>query len=483
MKKFHKYLIGLIIFILLFSNFFFVFTKKAEATVPVSDADARQYLKSLVKKEVSTGNLGGLFGRIGGFLYGEPGQRVGTVIGQRIKFPSWDATAYAIANMLIKRMAQDVVTWINSGFQGNPFFVTNPGDFLKDAADQASGIFFNELGLIGLCQPFRLRVELALKFQRPFQMRMQCTLSRVVENIEAFENNFLAGGWAGWLAMTQQPQNNIYGAYLESADELARRQEEAKNSATMEANWGQGFLSIKECVDEDKNGQCLKSISTTPGKAIEDRLNVALGTDFRRIEAADEMNEIFAALFNQLFISLLSIGQNGKNKITDINTGEPTTEDIENNLAAVVNDALNIETSYRQIKQNSLNTIGDIITALNTLKDCYTAASSTDPRIQEIEGDITDYNGRAESIQGDIGDSDDLIVAANSLITDINNATTPEQFSGLFNSFYYNLQPVMHTNDDVGDAQSEYDYFRGELRRINREYDDCVRETIPQSAP
>ena len=71
----------------------------------------------------------------------------------------------AAALKIIKMMTQATVDWINQGFEGNPAYISNLGDFLGGeggVADQTIGDFFaNEPGLAFLCEPFQLQVKLA----------------------------------------------------------------------------------------------------------------------------------------------------------------------------------------------------------------------------------------------------------------------------------------------------------------------------------
>src|SRR3989344_8229918 len=58
---------------------------------------------------------------------------------------SLDGIAYQLARMAINKIAKDVVNWIRTGGRGSkPLFVTNWQDFLKDVANEASGIFIKE---------------------------------------------------------------------------------------------------------------------------------------------------------------------------------------------------------------------------------------------------------------------------------------------------------------------------------------------------
>jgi len=268
-----KYLIGTIIFSLVFSSIFLFSFQKAEAVgleVPVAEGIIRQ-------KEAGI-----------------------SLFGVAIPGSGWDALAWLAANIVIRHLVDDTVQWINSGFNGSPFFVTNPGDFLMEAGNQASGLFLAKLKLTGLCSNWEPMIKIALQSQQPFNQRMQqCTIGRVIDNYDAFMNDFTQGGWAGWIAVTQS-DSNPYGLYLSASDEMARQVLDAQNQAQTKANWGKGFLSQEECaeIDGDVYDDCVATGSTpvacekkacvnwqiqTPGTTIENRLTAALGTDFARL--------------------------------------------------------------------------------------------------------------------------------------------------------------------------------------------------------
>jgi len=459
-----KYLIGTIIFSLIFSSFLFSF-QKTEAVgleVPVSDKVQRQ-------KESGV-----------------------SIFGVPIPGTSWDSLAWMAANIVIRRLVDETVNWINSGFEGSPFFVTNPGDFLMDAADQASGLFLAKLRLTGLCYDWTPRIELALRLQRPFQQRMQCTLSRVISNYEAFINDFINGGWAGWIAMTSQPQNNIYGAYLEASGELTRTIMNAQNQAQTKANWGKGFLSQEVCsqgaLDQAAYNSCMHPTGAgpagtdaickkaacshfeiqTPGTTIENRLTQALGSDVQRLISADEFNEILSALFGQLIQKGISaIGKavaGGGGGSTFSNNPEALTEEkayfdgLKTSALETINSSIAGETQYRNTKQDSSNIIDDIKTSLNRLASC-----------QDISARIAGYENKKLGIDNDILRANGLITDAGTYKTRINNATTYEQISAILDDFNNIMQPRMHSIEEIGSAATEYSTLQDELGQINQE--------------
>lgn len=239
----------------------------------------------------------------------------------------WDAIAKQAAQVTISNITSSIVSWINSGFRGSPAFVTDPAGFLTDTADQIAGNFIagTELGFI--CDPFELNVRAALNlnYSSSFAKRNFCRLSGAVSNVENFAKftagDFSQGGWDSWFQITQNPQNNPLGVYLASKSELTDRIFGAQSIELLKLDWGNGFLSWRECIASNmETGECAEySEIKTPGSVIENQLNNTLFTGTRQLELADEFNEIVGALIGQLVNTVLtqglsSFGSGGSNQ-------------------------------------------------------------------------------------------------------------------------------------------------------------------------
>ncbi len=217
---------------------------------------------------------------------------------------SADSIATTFLKPLIRNMTNSLVQWINSGFQGSPLFVSDPAKFFIGVADRIAGSFIEGSDLAFLCSPFSLKIRLALNlnYSARFRDEIGCTLTDVVENIDNFQKDFTQGGWDAWFSMTQNPQNNAQGAYLSSQSQLDIRLASALGIEVAQLDWGQGFLSFRDCEIYDQTGKCIKYGPTkTPGTVINGQLQDALGTDLSQLELADEFDEIVAALVGQLF--------------------------------------------------------------------------------------------------------------------------------------------------------------------------------------
>ncbi len=236
-----------------------------------------------------------------------------------------DGILTAAMKIMIQSVTNSIVSWINSGFQGSPAFVTDPAGFLTDVADQVAGNFIAGTELGFMCEPFALDVRFALNlnYSSTFKNQIFCRLSDVIGNAENFAKftagDFSQGGWGSWFEITQNPQNNPLGAYIIAQEELTLRTARGQSIELKKLDWGKGFLSYRECIRRDRNGECAEyGPIQTPGSVVESQLNNALFSGQRQLELADEINEIVGALIGQLAQTVLtqglsSFGRSGSN--------------------------------------------------------------------------------------------------------------------------------------------------------------------------
>jgi hypothetical protein len=168
-----------------------------------------------------------------------------------------------IAITLIRNIGASVINWVNTGFDGNPTFVTNLDDTLRDTADQAIGTFIEGSDLGFLCNDFgfQVRLALALKYSQPFREQARCTLSKIENNISTNGGR----GWDNFLSVSTEPQNNVYGAYFIAESELAQRAANAVGIKEKRIAIAEGFLDFETC-DEYESDTDLESRLTSSGK-------------------------------------------------------------------------------------------------------------------------------------------------------------------------------------------------------------------------
>ncbi len=254
---------------------------------------------------------------------------------ENIKESFLDGILNAAAKVVISNITKSIVTWINSGFKGGPAFITDPQRFFTGVADQVAGNFIAGTELGFMCAPFSLDIRLALNlnYNSTFRDRAYCSLSGIVGNAENFAKytagDFSQGGWDSWFQISQNKSNNPYGAYLEAQNELSIRTAQGKDIELVKLDWAKGFLSPRECLEQDAQGNCTKEGDIiTPGAAVESQLEETLGTGIRQLELADEINEIVGALVGQVAQTVLtqglsSFGPGGRNEGTIGGTTAP----------------------------------------------------------------------------------------------------------------------------------------------------------------
>lgn len=175
-----------------------------------------------------------------------------------VKF-ALDAVAVPIAQLMVDDMVRSTIEWANTGFEGGPAYVTNPGTYFENAADNAVGSLLESSDLDFLCSPFRdaVRVSLTSYYYQPQQEYYQCSLSEAVANIEDFYQSFDNGGWDAWFQMTQVPTNNPYGAFLTAQLDLNSRISETDKLKQAEYQINQGFKSLTSCRATNPSSEVL----------------------------------------------------------------------------------------------------------------------------------------------------------------------------------------------------------------------------------
>ncbi|MBA3733110.1 hypothetical protein H0W91_01905 [Patescibacteria group bacterium] len=240
--------------------------------------------------------------------------------------------AKAVAQKMVEKLTAETVNWINSGFQGNPAYVTDPGQFFLDSADNIASHVLSGTDLNKLCSPFKAQVRLALvKNYLSDNENYSCSLSTIKNNYDQFTRDFSAGGWQGWLEVTQNDQNNPYGSYLEAKQSLSIKIGTEQQNKQKQLEQGNGFLSFEKCsaagvitqkdIDDNerlieignlkrennalagkKAGDCVKGAKTveTPGSVIAGQLDKALPAGLQGLVNAHEIQDLIGALIGQL---------------------------------------------------------------------------------------------------------------------------------------------------------------------------------------
>lgn len=296
-----------------------------------------------------------------------------------------DAIARYAVLKVIDKITLETVRWINTGFQGNPFYLESPEQFFGDIArDEISKV--NAWYTIDPENfPFgRVVMEtILLSLQKQFSENVRFSLNQVLAhgNYEQFRGKFSVGGWAGYTALAN-PNNNPLGNYILVNEELGRRTAGTSfnkaYSFKQQLEQGAGFLNQQECVltaagapiednpyipeddafhvfpgqtppqavydeigydpnsftpmtaqqVEDIQWYTLRSIcdrwvTKTPGTVVANSVTDALGSPLRQLELADELNENLGLIFDALLNQLVTQGLNSLSNL-DSDPASPT---------------------------------------------------------------------------------------------------------------------------------------------------------------
>ncbi|OGY99781.1 MAG: hypothetical protein A2945_02180 [Candidatus Liptonbacteria bacterium RIFCSPLOWO2_01_FULL_52_25] len=204
---------------------------------------------------------------------------------------------------VVGRILNDTVSWVQGN--GTPLFITNWKGFLKDIADQATGVAIGAI-LPQACQSFRPLLQIALEGPAWYGEGYfpSCSLDRVLGNVGGFYNDFTAGGFLAYNT-SLVGDNNLFAAVLDGRFLVAQEAERAAETAESEAIANEAFKPETECPtgsEEGGGGQCINpdgsvagdAETLTPGSAVKDQVQNA----FRGPgEAVTNSNVTWASLF------------------------------------------------------------------------------------------------------------------------------------------------------------------------------------------
>lgn len=407
-----------------------------------------------------------------------------------------DTVAIVLRETLIRKITSSIVTWINSGFEGSPAFVTDLDDFLLDTADEAFGTYiYNDTNFAHLCSPFEfdIRFSLALSYSTD-AARPTCTLSNIVDNVEtAIDDLSVDWDWDVYETITTDPSGNIFSSYIQSQENITNFITGTVNQDQEEINRNQGFLSFRKCTTSEdantygargsnladatqeeieeagrKNTQSQDCKVVTPGSVIQDTLSSQLNLDTERLALADEFNEIIGALMGQLVqkaftgsgVAGLTERSGGSNSflsdfssdLSEANRGVATT---------LTNQTINSTETYEEyigIQNESIQSLLQAKIKVSETFACYTSKYNT----------FINENG--EVLDPSEVDTTDLENLTRATFTDIDGYNPRDILQGIIPSFltpsqslakaqeYQNL--LVRIDNDLVTAESEIEQAR-----------------------
>ncbi len=444
----------------------------------------------------ASGALGGIFssgglgGGVGGPVSGLSGGGAGSYVPvkdftqislqqqQVIKEYNLDSVAYLSSKTTIRGILGNVLSWINTGDNGNPYYVTNSVDHFNTVDNGVIDTFLAELLGLGINQ--NLQQSLALGASPQFRNVIQPTISPTQRN--AFMQDFNNGGWEMWLTMLQS-QNNPLGQYRLANEELTRRRYEAELRQSQELAWGNGFKSATVCVAQDFAGNCVRTEVATPGTFIGGQMGGVFSSVIRQLEADDELGEITNTLLSSMISQILGGRATGLRGFSSAALSSPLTDVPAVNrgkegLQEAIGIHLENEVAYYIAKSSSVIRLQegkDSLLSLITARTYYSANEPIKTRLtsnaeltSEIENNRSYATTTVQTIidpaiaitPPDIARSVALIESVQTLMRDLSSANTPQGLS-LISERFVDLSRRTHSLTDVENAKQEFETING----------------------
>lgn len=171
-----------------------------------------------------------------------------------------DTCLKSIARMVIKMLLQKItistIAWIQSGREGKPAFLDNPGDFFGDLAKTEIlqfGAEINDPVLFPFGREFI--INKALSYNRKFQDNATYSLDKLIKDTSPefsasqFNDDFGKGGWNAWVKMTAVDSNNALGFQVMAGKELESRIAKTNQQIREELQQAEGYLGDERCVE------------------------------------------------------------------------------------------------------------------------------------------------------------------------------------------------------------------------------------------
>src|SRR3989344_2552254 len=164
-----------------------------------------------------------------------------------------------VARKALKEITVSTVNWANQGFEGKPLFLQNPDSFFTDIEHDEIKETVNEIG--GDPVNFPWGRGIAINKVREARGKSQSTTAGRIgvfdlntrfnlnspEEIEQFYSDTRIGGWDGWTAMINNPNNNPIGFDLAVSNDLSKQ--EAKKTENWEKSIQGMILPMQKCAD------------------------------------------------------------------------------------------------------------------------------------------------------------------------------------------------------------------------------------------
>ncbi|GEM_PF-2337461 len=372
-----------------------------------------------------------------------------------VKEYNLDPAAYKVSKETIRAILANVLNWINTGDDGNSFFLANYVEHFRNEGNKEIEKFLTEIHERDMDILIQRSIAQNVSASSQFARSIQPTISTAQR--DAFLKDFNNGGWNMWLQMIQ-PQNNPLGQYALAENELIRRIQEAEVRETQEIAAGRGFKPGEVCLTKDTSGNCLYAETVTPGSTIVFQMNEIISSVIRQLEEDDELEEQTSRLLSSMIVQILGGRQTGLRGFSPSAVISPVANNTSVNrtktgLQDTINTLLGTEVNYHIKKSASLIRMNEARISLGNLS---LSATSTPNKQYATSTLATVVNPTMRGLALDIISATRLIEKIQVLLVELNSVNTSSGVV-LVSDKYVDLATKTHSSAAVSEAQTEFD--------------------------
>jgi hypothetical protein len=270
---------------------------------------------------------------------------------------------------------RNVIGQATQGPDGRPQFVSNQEAEQRIAADKLITEMTKDTYTKSICSPYREKIKARMvrtyfAASRNVNAGLACSTGMTPTQMESFRSgDFTTGGFEGLLDVALDPNNSELGASILSEIRMASNLEKLAQENLNDWEYGNGFRSMyqdEELPTETGDSRVVRKV-VTPGYIISQIVSQAVGSGFRQLENANEIDQIVNSLFSNLTSTIMS-NTSGLTGLTQSIGGRPpyldqlSTEASAGVRNAAANAALGVlsstiaaEEAYNSTKKSSRN--------------------------------------------------------------------------------------------------------------------------------
>jgi hypothetical protein len=241
-----------------------------------------------------------------------------------------DGIAIQLAKNELTAMTRDTMNWITTGFGGSPYYPRDTDAFLNSLTNyyvQQESNYFETIpnadaGKYPWGKDYAVAQVHGLQSVQNYYNALTSDVGNYLYQnytIQNFSTNFTDGGWNGWLAMTQHPQNNPLGFTMTASQNLANTQSNAINSTQQQLQRNGGIFDQRKCVAWSTAGStptgpttvninpsgtagptCTQYETVSPGSVILSKIDTYVNSPELQLTLVKTMNDALNALFASL---------------------------------------------------------------------------------------------------------------------------------------------------------------------------------------